>query len=143
MKLQEILDRKGHEVVTISPERTVPEAVQLLVEHNIGGVVVMDGGSLVGILTERDILRLTARSPGTMSGLTVAEAMTRTVVTGSADDDMVDVMGLMTDHRIRHLPILDQGRLSGIVSIGDLVNACRRSAEEENQHLRQYIHGRA
>jgi CBS domain-containing protein len=143
MKLQEILDRKGHEVVTISPERTVPEAVQLLVEHNIGGVVVMDGGSLVGILTERDILRLTARSPGTMSELTVAEAMTRTVVTGSADDDMVDVMGLMTDHRIRHLPILDQGRLSGIVSIGDLVNACRRSAEEENQHLRQYIQGRA
>jgi CBS domain-containing protein len=56
---------------------------------------------------------------------------------------MVDVMGLMTDHRIRHLPILDQGRLSGIVSIGDLVNACRRSAEEENQHLRQYIQGRA
>jgi CBS domain-containing protein len=143
MKLQEILDRKGHEVVTISPERTVPEAVQLLVEHNIGGVVVVDGGSLVGILTERDILRLTARSPGTMSELTVAEAMTRTVVTGSADDDMVDVMGLMTDHRIRHLPILDQGRLSGIVSIGDLVNACRRSAEEENQHLRQYIQGRA
>lgn len=143
MKVQEILDRKGHEVVTITPERTVPEAVQLLVEHNIGGVVVTEGGSLVGILTERDILRLTARSPGTMGTLTVAEAMTRAVVTGSADDDMMDVMGLMTDRRIRHLPILDQGRLSGIVSIGDLVNACRLAAEEENQHLRQYIQGRA
>jgi CBS domain-containing protein len=69
--------------------------------------------------------------------------MTRELVTGLADDDMLDVMGLMTRRRIRHLPILDEGRLAGIVSIGDLVNACRRTAEEENQHMREYIQGRA
>jgi CBS domain-containing protein len=143
MRLQEILDRKGHDVITITPDRSVLQAVELLVEHNIGGVVVVEDGSLVGILTERDVLRLTARTPGALDGLTVAETMTRELVTGLADDDMLDVMGLMTRRRIRHLPILDEGRLAGIVSIGDLVNACRRTAEEENQHMREYIQGRA
>jgi CBS domain-containing protein len=143
MRLQEILDRKGHDVITITPDRSVLQAVELLVEHNIGGVVVVEEGSLVGILTERDVLRLTARTPGALDALTVAETMTRELVTGLADDDMLDVMGLMTRRRIRHLPILDEGRLAGIVSIGDLVNACRRTAEEENQHMREYIQGRA
>lgn len=142
MTLQEILDRKGHEVVTITPDRTVSQAVDLLVEKNIGGVVVMEEGSPVGILTERDVLRLTATAPGTLDHVTVAAAMSKPLVTGAATDDMLDVMGLMTRRRIRHLPILDGGRLTGIVSIGDLVNACRLAAEEENKHLRQYIHGR-
>lgn len=143
MRLQEILDRKGRDVITITPDRSVLQAVELLVEHNIGGVVVVEEGALVGILTERDVLRLTARTPGALDALTVAETMTRELVTGLADDDMLDVMGLMTRRRIRHLPILDEGRLAGIVSIGDLVNACRRTAEEENQHMREYIQGRA
>jgi CBS domain-containing protein len=142
MTLQKILDRKGHEVVTIAPDRSVLQAAQLLVEHNIGGVVVMEEGSPVGILTERDVLRLTALSPGRLDRVSVGEAMSRPLVTGSAGDDMLDVMGLMTDRRIRHLPILDHGRLAGIVSIGDLVNACRLAAEEENEHLRGYIQGR-
>lgn len=143
MTVQEILDRKGHDVVTIPPDRTVLQAVHLLVEHNIGGVVVMEDEAPVGILTERDVLRLTATAPGTLDLVTVGAAMSKPLVTGAATDDMLDVMGLMTRRRIRHLPILDGDRLTGIVSIGDLVNACRLAAEAENQHLRQYIQGRA
>ncbi len=142
MTVQEILDRKGHEVVTIAPDRTVLEAVHLLVEHNIGGVVVMEEERPVGILTERDVLRLTATAPGTLDVLSVGAAMSKPIVTGSASDDLLDVMGLMTRRRIRHLPILEGARLTGIVSIGDLVDACRLEAEAENQHLREYIQGR-
>lgn len=143
MSVQEILDRKGHDVVTTTPDGSVLQAVHLLVEHNIGGVVVTEGGSPVGILTERDVLRLTATAPGTLDRVTVGTVMSKPLVTGSATDDLLDVMGLMTRRRIRHLPIMDGDRLTGIVSIGDLVNACRLQAEAENQHLREYIQGRA
>ncbi len=141
MKIRDILRHKGPDVVTVSGAQTVMDAVRVLVERNIGGVVVVDGEQIVGILTERDVLRLTAEGPERLTALTVETAMTRDVITGSLDDELHSVMEVMTEHRIRHLPVMDEDRLAGIVSIGDVVNAARRLAEEENVHLRDYMRG--
>ena len=144
MKIEEILRSKGHDVVTITESRTVLEAAQALVEHNIGGLVVTEGtrGTRpTGILTERDILRLTAQTPGELDSIQVGAVMTRELITAGPQDELLGVMDVMTENKIRHLPVLDEDRLIGIISIGDLVNACRVLAEEENSQLRGYIQG--
>ena len=142
MRIENILRDKGRDVVTVTGSRSVLEAVHILVENNIGGLVVVEGPHPVGILTERDVLRLTAQSPGELSGILVRDAMTTALVTASPEDELRSTMDVMTENRIRHLPVLDGGELVGIVSIGDLVNACRVAAESENTHLREYIAGR-
>jgi CBS domain-containing protein len=136
-----ILSRKGTSVVTIGPDATVLEAMRLLMEHRIGGVVVERDGEPVGILTERDVLRLGAEDPAQLETLSVDRAMTRELITGNLEQSLQRVMEVMTENRIRHLPIIEDGKLAGIVSIGDVVNAARRAAETENQQLRAYIHG--
>ena len=141
MKMEEILRKKGHEVVTITESQSVLDAAQLLVDHNIGGLVVTEGEHPTGILTERDILRLTAQSPGELASIRVGAVMTRELITAHPGDRLADMMDVMTENKIRHLPIMEEGRLTGIISIGDLVNACRAVAEEENAHMRQYIQG--
>jgi CBS domain-containing protein len=141
MKLIDILGRKGRIVVTIDKERSVLEAARSLVQHNIGALVVTEGDRPKGIITERDILRLTARDPGGIAGHSVEAVMTRDLVTATPDDDLSEAMGVMTHRRIRHLPVMNERRLVGIVSIGDLINACLGAAEHENMHMRQYIQG--
>lgn len=141
MKIDEILRNKGREVVTITPQRTVLEAARVLVDRNIGSLVVVEGRRCVGIVTERDVLRLTALAPEDMGTLPVGDTMTRDMVTASPGDGLREMMNVMTEERIRHLPVVDDGELVGIISIGDLVNACRLSVEAENSHLRQYIRG--
>lgn len=141
MKIDEILRAKGREVVTISESQSVLEAAATLVDRNIGGLVVMEGQRPVGIITERDILRLTAEAPEKLASTRVESVMTRDMITATPRDQLTAMMDVMTDHRIRHLPVLDGDRLAGIISIGDLVNACRISAEQENSQLRQYIQG--
>ncbi len=141
MKMEEILRKKGHDVVTITESQSVLDAAKLLVDHNIGGLVVTEGEHPTGILTERDILRLTAQSPGELASIQVGAVMTRELITARPGDRLADMMDVMTENKIRHLPIMEEGRLAGIISIGDLVDACRTIAEEENSHLRQYIQG--
>ncbi len=140
MKIREILQRKGHDVITITPERSVREAVKVLVEHNIGGLVVMEAGVPTGIITERDVLRLAADDPPSLEAIEVGAVMSRDLITAAPDDDLHELMGVMTERRVRHLPVMEGERLAGIVSIGDLVNVCRTLAEDENVHLRRYIH---
>lgn len=142
MKIHDILQRKGRDVVTARPGQSVLEAMRTLVEHNIGSVVVTEADEIVGILTERDVLRLGSRDPSLLGSTRVRAAMTTDLVIGVADDDIHYVMNVMTENRIRHLPIVEEGALIGIVSIGDLVNACRREAEVENRYMRDYIQGR-
>ena len=139
MKIRDILRHKGHDVVTASTGDSILQAVRVLVNHNIGGVVVVEGGEVIGILTERDILRLVASKPDELQALEVGQVMTRNVIKLAPDDDLAHVMEVMTENRIRHLPVIEEGRLAGIVTIGDVVNAFRRVAEDENAHLRQYI----
>ena len=141
MKIREILRSKGTGVVTVEPGATVHDAMRRLVEHDIGSLVVLEGGDVVGIITERDVLRLGSRDPGYLKDRRVSEAMTGDVIIATPDEDIYYCMEVMTRNRVRHLPILEEGDLRGIVSIGDVVNACRRDAEAENQYLKDYIRG--
>lgn len=141
MTIEEILKKKGRDVVTVGADETVLEAVGRLVEHGIGSLVVTEDGAPVGIVTERDVLRLAARGPERLATTRVADAMTREMITTEPGAGVKAIMDVMTEERIRHLPVLDAGRLVGIVSIGDVVNACRASVENENRHLRRYIQG--
>jgi len=141
MTISDILRTKGREVVTIEPGRTVLDAMRLLVHHNIGAVVVVEGGEIHGILSERDGLRLAAQDPGLIAQRRVADIMTTSLITAGPNDRLHHIMDVMTRHRVRHLPVIEESELIGIVSIGDIVNACRASAEEENDQLRDYIRG--
>ncbi len=142
MRISDILRRKGAEVVTIGPHQTVHAAIRSLVKHNIGGLVVTrPDGSVVGIITERDILRESAERSDRLKDTRVADIMTSEVIIGVPDDDLEYVMGIMTKNRIRHLPVLDGKTLVGIISIGDLVNSHLRQTEFENRMLKDYIHG--
>jgi CBS domain-containing protein len=115
--------------------------MKLLVEHNIGSVVVTQDKVVEGILTERDVLRLAAEDPVAMGTMKVEEVMTREVVVGLPDESVEYVMEVMTRNRIRHLPVVDEGWMQGILSIGDVVNALRKKVEVENHYMRDYIRG--
>jgi len=142
MKIRELLEKKGFEVVTVPPSLPLQDAMRLLVEHNIGSVVVSEDGVVRGILTERDILRLAAKDPVGMASLKAEEVMTRDVVVGLPDDTVDYVMEIMTRNRIRHLPVVDEGWMQGILSIGDVVSALRTKVEVENRYMRDYIQGK-
>ncbi len=150
MWLREILQNKGSRVLTIAAHATVAEVVQKLVKFNCGSLVVCDdaGGSndncdhgrMIGIITERDILRVVAARKAPLEELRVSDTMTREPVTCSPNDSVEHAMGLMTDRRIRHLPIVDDdGRLIGMVSIGDLVKNQHDQLTMENHYLKSYI----
>jgi len=141
MKIREILRKKGHDVVTVGPDHSVIEAVRMLVRHNIGGLVVMEGERPAGIITERDVLRLTADGPPSLESVQVGSVMTRELITAGPDDDLHELMDVMTERRVRHLPVMEDERLVGIVSIGDLVKDIISEQKEIIQQLEQYISG--
>jgi CBS domain-containing protein len=141
MQIRDLLREKGPTVITIGPELPVLEAAQVLVQNNIGALVVFDG-SIRGIVSERDLLRLAANHVDQLSSAKVREVMTTEVITASPDAQIRDVMDILTEHRIRHLPVVDNGELAGIISIGDVVSALRHTVETENRYLHAYIEGR-
>lgn len=141
MRIRDILRTKGHDVITVGPDQSVLAAVQILSEHRIGALVVRSGEEVVGIISERDVLNLVARDPSALAATRVTDVMTTNVIVGVAEDEVDYVMSIMTNNRIRHLPIMNESALIGLVSIGDVVNALRRSVEAENRHLKDYIHG--
>jgi CBS domain-containing protein len=141
MRIRDILRSKGHDVITVSPDQTVLTAIRVLVEHRIGALVVRTADDIVGIISERDVLNLAAGDPAKLASIPVSEAMTANVIVALPEDDLDYVMNIMTQNRIRHLPIMDDEGLAGMVSIGDVVNAVRRSVETENRHLKDYIQG--
>ncbi|MDZ7779929.1 MAG: CBS domain-containing protein [Gemmatimonadota bacterium] len=142
MRISDVLRSKGSDVVSVGPDCTVLEVVRTLIEHNIGATVVVGGGQLVGILSERDILRLVAGDPEALADTPTWTVMTRSVVTTHPDANLDEVMHLMTDHKVRHLPVVARGRLAGIVSIGDVVHNLRSETEATNRHLMAYISGK-
>jgi CBS domain-containing protein len=142
MRIRDILRTKGHDVVTVGPDQPVLAAVRILAEHRIGALIVRSRDQVEGIISERDILNLAASDPARLTSERVADVMTTEVIVGVPEDDLDYVMNIMTQNRIRHLPIVDEdGGLVGLVSIGDVVNAVRRSVEAENRHLKEYIQG--
>jgi CBS domain-containing protein len=144
MNIATVLASKGIDVVTIGPRQTIRQALALLAERNIGALVVVDGVDLpIGIVSERDIVRALARSE-TILVEAVATIMTREVVIGTPQDDLVAVGNTMTERRIRHLPVVEGGRLVGIVSIGDVVKAQRNQYQGEVDTLQiQLLHEEA
>ncbi len=143
MKIRDVLKVKGSQVYSVGPHRTVKEALALLVQFHVGALLVVDGdGHAVGIITERDVLRECHHRHGQLEPLLVREAMTRDLIVGIPDDDLGYTMGIMTNNRIRHLPIVDGDRIAGLISIGDVVKACLEETEYENRYLREYITAR-
>jgi CBS domain-containing protein len=139
MNIGHILATKGTKVITIEPERSVREALALLAAHNIGALVAIDTtGQPVGILSERDIVRQAARREDIFA-LTVSAIMTTDLVTALPQDDLLSVAHTMTEHRIRHLPVVENGKLVGVVSIGDIVKAQRDEYEGEVDTLQTQI----
>ena len=139
MNIASLLSTKGVKVVTIGPQDTIRHALGRLAEHNIGALVVVDGqGGLIGIVSERDIVRALARSEAILVE-PIATIMTRDVVIGTPQDDLVAVGNTMTGHRFRHLPIVDGGRLVGIISLGDVVKAQRDQYQGEVDTLQYQL----
>jgi CBS domain-containing protein len=137
MKVTEILREKGTNVHTVSPNATLRTAIERMANHGIGALVVLsDNGELVGLLSERDIVVALARSGAAVLADPVADAMTRKIITCSPEDRVNDLMAVMTRSRMRHLTVMDGGRLAGIISIGDLVKARLNELEFESSVLR-------
>lgn len=143
MNVQSILGSKGNAVETIAQTATLFDAARQLGERKIGALVVSgDGRAIEGIVSERDIVRATSGGGAEALGNSVGSVMSTDVITCSCGDGVDQLMSLMTDRRIRHLPVVDDhGQLAGIISIGDVVKARLAELEHENQALTQYISG--
>jgi CBS domain-containing protein len=147
MTLREILKAKQGAVFTVEPTATLAEVARRLVEHNVGALLVCErdlsaGERLVGIITERDILHVTVEHHASLASLQVADHMSKDLITATPDSAVEEVMGLMTDNRVRHLPVMTGSRLVGIVSIGDVVKAQHDRLALENHFMKDYIQNR-
>jgi len=139
MKVSTILATKGHKLVTIAPEQSIREAVALLAQHNIGALIVLDkAGALVGILSERDIARQLNHREDLLSQ-PVQNVMTAEVITCLPQDDLMSVANVMTEHRFRHMPVMEEGTLLGMISIGDVLKAQRDSYKGQIDTLETQI----
>lgn len=142
MKLvKHLLDSKGREIISIAEEASVLDAIKLMADRSIGSLLVMDGAELKGIVTERDYARKVIIKGRSSKSTRVAEIMTTDVCTAKSAQTVNDCMKVMTNRRIRHLPVVENGEVLGMISIGDLVQAIIADQKEEIQQLGQYISG--
>jgi CBS domain-containing protein len=139
MRIADVLRNKGGSVVTINPDATVAELLAGLAGHNIGAMVVVGPNGLVGIVSERDVVRQLHAHGASVLSRPVEEIMTAVVSTCSKSDTVDSISMLMTDNRVRHVPVLDDGKLIGIVSIGDVVKTRMQELESEHEQLQSYI----
>jgi len=142
MKLvKQLLDAKGHEVLSISPDASVLDAIKVMAEKGLGALVVMQDTALAGIVTERDYARKVILKGRSSKSTLVSDIMTAEVITTTGDNTVDECMNMMTDRRIRHLPVVDGETVIGIISIGDLVKAVIADQKAEIEHLEHYISG--
>tara|TARA_R110000824_G_scaffold390760_24_gene588149 strand:+ start:26950 stop:27378 length:429 start_codon:yes stop_codon:yes gene_type:complete len=139
MNVATILKAKGHEVESIGPDVTLGDAVRLLGAKRIGAVLVMQGAQLVGILSERDIVKTLAHSGAEALDRKVRDTMTSRLVTCGLNDSVDQLMDMMTEGRFRHLPVMDEGKLVGVISIGDVVKHRIAETVMETEALKLYI----
>jgi CBS domain-containing protein len=140
MTVASILAEKGRAVFTTSPETLLSEAVDQLAAKRVGAIVVTDAkGRVAGIVSERDIVRELSRKGTSVLGKPISECMTHKVLTCTESDTVDEVMSVMTANRFRHLPVVTNGKLAGIISIGDVVKRKIEQAERDAEHLRNYI----
>ena len=143
MSVESILSKKGTDVATITPDVSIKRAADWLRAKHIGSLVVTSGGAIVGLISEREIVDAISRYGESVISIPVSEIMRRGVITVSPTDAIAHVMNLMTRHRVRHMPVLADGKLAGIISIGDVVKYRLDALELENNVLRDvYIAAR-
>jgi CBS domain-containing protein len=138
-QLSEILDEKGHDVLRIESDASVFEAVKRMVEANVASLLVTEGGEITGIVTERDYLRRVALEGRTDKGTAVREIMSSPLIVVTPQTTVDECMAVMTDRRIRHVPVVDGGEVVGIVSIGDVVKFKSKQQSFEIKFLHDYI----
>jgi len=139
MTVRQVLLRKGSAVYTISPKATVLEALKRLAQHDIGALLVMEGEKLLGIFSERDYARKLVLLGRFSKDTRVEEVMTPEVVTVRPETDLAEAMRLMTEHRVRHLPVVEGGKVVGVISIGDAVKAIITEQEMLIAELSRYV----
>ena len=138
--VRQLLDRKDRAVFSVGPEAPVLEAIRAMAEHHVGALLVMKGEVLAGIVSERDYARKVILRGRSSSDTPVRDIMTSPVLTVSPDTSVEQCMQIVTDKRVRHLPVLEAGRVIGMVSIGDLVKALIAEQQQQIQQLESYIH---
>jgi CBS domain-containing protein len=138
--VRQLLDRKDRAVFSVGPEAPVLEAIRAMAEHHVGALLVMQGEVLAGIVSERDYARKVILRGRSSSDTPVRDIMTSPVLTVSPDNSVEQCMQVVTDKRVRHLPVLEAGRVIGMVSIGDLVKAVIAEQQQQIQQLESYIH---
>ncbi len=136
-----LLEKKGKELISVSPDTEVRDAIKKMAEKSAGTALVMDGNTLVGIFSERDFIRKIYLKDKCGKGVKVSEIMSTHLTTVKADTTLESCMEIMTEKRIRHLPVLDGGRVAGIVSIGDIVKYMVQEKEFVIKNLQSYISG--
>jgi CBS domain-containing protein len=136
MNVESILEDKGTEVVTIAPQASIKIAADWLRAKNVGALVVTNNDAILGIISERDIVRAFSQHGEPVASMQVKDVMTRGLITASLGDDLSHLMRLMTRHRVRHMPVLRKGKLVGIISIGDVVKQRLGDLELEANVLR-------
>jgi CBS domain-containing protein len=142
MNAATILKRKGHNVVTVFPNSSIREAMRVLIKQMVGSLVVLnEARQVIGIITERDIFRLTYEHEGRIMDIPVSAVMSTDLIVAVPTDSLDYLKATMTENRIRHLPVMNDGKLVGIVSIGDIVHEEVSVAAVENRYLKDYIAG--
>ena len=141
VRVKQLLARKGHEVWSVDVEEPVLEAIQLMADKHVGALPVTRNGELAGVISERDYARKVILLGRSSAETPVWQIMSSPVVTVSPDDDVRQCMALMTDKRIRHLPVVEGGRMVGVISIGDLVRAVIEEQEQTIEQLERFIVG--
>lgn len=139
--VKHLLDAKGRDVLSIAPDASVLDAIKKMAEHGVGALLVMDGDTLSGIVTERDYARKVILLGRYSDDTPVRDIMTADVTTVRSDHNVRHCMDLMTDKRVRHLPVVDDGKVGGVISIGDLVKAIIEEQQQEIEQLGHYISG--
>ncbi len=140
MKVRSVTKNKGKPVITLSPTDTLDQAVSLMMDHRIGSILIVDPDSLVGILSERDLLRVLHQGlDQSLADITVKAAMTPNPITCDPDNSLEEAMTMMVDNNIRHLPVVYKGKLEGMLSITDIVEKLLEKAKFENKLLKNYI----
>jgi len=141
LKVRSILETKGGEIYALSPRDTVYDAIALMNEKRVGALLVMDEGKLVGIISERDYARKVILMGRSSKDTPIGDIMSSPVIYVGPDATVEECMRIMTEQRIRHLPVVDRDRVAGVISIGDLVRVVISLQAETIDHLQAYIHG--
>ncbi len=142
MLVREVLEKKGREVIAVRPATRLVEAMRILIDHKISCLVILDEAQqLVGIVSDKDIFKAIYHGLDDFQKHTVGELMTTELIVGLSEDDINYISGLMTENRIRHVPIVEREKLVGLISIGDVVKSQMKDMEIENRYLKAYIDG--